>query len=235
METPTVSPTIHQQDMPPQEPVAVDKSDRSMGSSPVSPTLISPTIQQQDVPPKEPLPADQTDGSIGISPVSPTLSSLSLPEFTQGNSKLFLDICSGATRTLSSAILARHGTVLSFDILLDPRMDLLNDQSYEQLLRICSSGQVAYGAASPSCAHYSRLKLHQPGPKALRTPEAMQGVPGLSSAELLQVQESYMMLFRAVTCLTLIFQAGGHTHLEQPPSAMSWLEDCVRNFLKHSS
>ncbi|CAL1132800.1 unnamed protein product [Cladocopium goreaui] len=40
---------------------------------------------------------------------------------------------------------------------------------------------VAYGAASPSCAHYSRLKLHRPGPKALRTPEAMQGVPGLTS------------------------------------------------------
>ena len=98
-------------------------------------------------------------------------------------------------------------------------------------MRICSSGQVAYGAASPSCAHYSRLKLHQPGPKALRTPEALQGVPSLSSAELLQVQESYMMLFRAVTCLTLVFQSGGHTHLEQPPTAMSWLEDCVRHFL----
>ena len=231
METPTVSLTIHQQDVSPQEPVAVDQNDGSMSTPPVSPTLISPTIQQPDVPPKEPLPADKNDGSIDISLVSPTLSSPSLPEFTQGNSKLFLDICSGATRPLISAILARHGTVLSFDILLDPRMDLLNDQSYEQLLRICSSGQVAYGAASPSCAHYSRLKLHQPGPKALRTPEAMQGVPGLSSSELLQVQESYMMLFRAVTCLTLIFQAGGHTHLEQPPSAMSWLEDCVRNFL----
>ena len=89
-------------------------------------------------------------------------------------------------------------------------MDLLNDGSYEQLLRICSSGQVAYGAASPSCAHYSRLKLHRPGPKALRTPEFLDGVPGLSSAELLQVQESFMMLSRTITCLTLIYQAGGH-------------------------
>ena len=32
-------------------------------------------------------------------------------------------------------------------------------------------------------------------------------------------------------CLTLIYNAGGHVHLEQPPSAMSWLEPCVQKFL----
>ena len=175
-------------------------------------------------------PTDVTSVS-QVSPVSPIISAPSLPDFAQGEARLFLDICSGATRPLSAAILAQQGNVLSFDILLDKRMDLLNDQSYEQLLRICSSGQVAYGAASPSCAHYSRLKLHRPGPKALRTPEALDGVPGLNSMELLQVQESFMMLFRTITCLTLIFQAGGHAHLEQPPSAMSWLEECVKSFL----
>ena len=41
---------------------------------------------------------------------------------------------------------------------------------------------------------------------SLRTPEALGGVPGLNSMELLQVQASYMMLVRAVTCLTLIYQ-----------------------------
>ena len=130
---------------------------------------------------------EMTPGEPAVPMVSPTLLSPSLPNFNQGDSKIFLDICSGATRPLSSAILAQHGDVLSFDILLDQRMDLLNDGSYEQLLRICSSGQVAYGAASPSCAHYSRLKLHRPGPKALRTPEFLDGVPGLSSAELLNI------------------------------------------------
>ena len=40
------------------------------------------------------------------------------------------------------------------------------------------------------------------------------------------------MLSRCIICLTLVFQAGGHVHLEQPPSAMSWLEDCVIQFLK---
>ena len=137
-------------------------------------------------PPKEALLVEPTPGDQQVSHVSSPMCSPSLPDFNQGDAKIFLDVCSGATRPLSSAILAQHGSVLAFDILLDQRMDLLNDQSYEQLLRICSSGQVAYGAASPSCAHYSRLKLHRPGPKALRTPEALHGVPGLSSHELLQ-------------------------------------------------
>eukprot|EP00435_Cladocopium_sp_Y103_P033807 s3386_g8.t1 len=153
--------------------------------------------------------------------------------FALSGRQIFLDICSGATRPLSAALLALGGDVLSFDILLDKEMDLLNDSSYEQLLRVCSSGAVRYAAASPACAHYSRLKLLPgPGPRALRTPDALQGVPGLTATELLKVQESYMMLFRCITCLTLVYQAGGHVHLEQPPSAMSWLEDCVVQFLR---
>ena len=159
--------------------------------------------------------------------------SVSSPHFAVPEGRIFLDICSGATRPLSAAALALGCDVLSFDSLLDQSMDLLRDDSYEQLLRICSSGQVGYGSASPACCHYSRLKLRPgPGPKALRTPEALQGVPGLNSHDLQKVQESYLMLSRCVICLTLIFQAGGHVHLEQPPSAMSWLEDCVKQFLK---
>ena len=164
------------------------------------------------------------------SPLPAVISSTTLP-VPEG--RIFLDLCAGVTRPLSKAVLDLGGDILSFDILLDEKMDLLHDSTYEQLLRLCSSGQVGYGSASPACAHYSRLKLLPgPGPKALRTPDSLQGVPGLNSYELQQVQESYLMLSRCITCLTLIFQAGGHVHLEQPPSAMSWLEDCVIQFLK---
>ena len=164
------------------------------------------------------------------SPLPAVISSTTLP-VPEG--RIFLDLCAGVTRPLSKAVLDLGGDILSFDILLDEKMDLLHDATYEQLLRLCSSGQVGYGSASPACAHYSRLKLLPgPGPKALRTPDSLQGVPGLNSYELQQVQESYLMLSRCIICLTLIFQAGGHVHLEQPPSAMSWLEDCVIQFLK---
>ena len=120
---------------------------------------------------------------------------VSPPHFAVPEGRIFLDICSGTTRPLSVAALALGCDVLSFDILLDESMDLLRDDSYEQLLRLCSSGQVGYGSASPACCHYSRLKLRPgPGPKALRTSEALQGVPGLNSADLTKVQESYLML-----------------------------------------
>ena len=197
-----------------------------------------PPEDGSDWPDKDPTPVDLPAPAVSQSSATsedrcdPVPAAVSLPDFTLDQSKIFLDICAGSTRPLSSAILARSGAVLSFDILLNSEMDILQDSSYEQLLRICASGQVQYGAASPSCAHYSRLKLAPgPGPRALRTPDALDGIPGLSGHELLQVQESFMMLFRCVTCLTLVYQAGGHVHLEQPPSAMSWLEPCVQQFL----
>lgn len=92
-------------------------------------------------------------------------------------------------------------------------MDLLNDSTFEQVLRICSSGQVAYAAGSPSCNQYSRLKLQDDGgPPALRTPDHLAGVPGLSADDLQKVQESFLMLERVVCCLCLVFSAGGHVN-----------------------
>ena len=82
-------------------------------------------------PPEEDTRASLATGETQVSHVSSPQGSPTLPDFNQGNAKIFLDICSGATRPLSSAILAQQGNVLAFDILLDARMDLLNDQSYE--------------------------------------------------------------------------------------------------------
>ena len=147
--------------------------------------------------------------------------------------RLFLDICAGSSRPLSKALLALHADVISFDILLDSRMDILDDFSFEALLKLCSSGVVAYGAASPSCAQYSRLKLRNDGgPPPLRTPEHLQGIPGLDAPSLAKVQESYTMLSRCLRCLSLIHSAGGHVHLEQPSTAMSWLESETQSFIR---
>ena len=147
---------------------------------------------------------------------------------------VFLDICSGVSRPLSRALRALHADVISFDLLLNPDMNLLQDESYETLLKLCSSGAVAYGSASPSCAQYSRLKLRQDGgPPPLRTPTHLQGVPGLSPQDLAKVQDSFVMLSRCLQCLTLVHASGGHVHLEQPSSAMSWLESETQAFVKN--
>ena len=57
------------------------------------------------------------------------------------------------------------------DKLIDAKMDLLDNNFFEPLLRICASGLVGYGAAAPNCGEYSRLKLQPGGPPALRTPQ----------------------------------------------------------------
>ena len=41
------------------------------------------------------------------------------------------------------------------------------------------------------------------------------------------------MLSRVVTCLTLTYLSGGHSHLEQPANAMSWLEPEVQSYISN--
>ena len=43
------------------------------------------------------------------------------------------------------------------------------------------------------------------------------------------------MLHRCVQCLTLVHSAGGHSHLEQPSAAMSWMEPCTQAWLRQGS
>ena len=76
--------------------------------------------------------------------------------------RVFLDVCAGSTSPLSKTLLALHKTVLSIDFLLFSEMDLLNDDFYFQLLRLCANEIVTYTACSSSCAEYSKLKL-KPG------------------------------------------------------------------------
>ena len=145
--------------------------------------------------------------------------------------RIFLDVCSGCERPLSVAVESAGFAALSIDVLLDPSMDLLQDSFFEQLLFICGSGS----AASPSCSHYSRLKLSNGPPFAIRTPAHLDGVPGLSPSDLAKIQESKEILTRCCKCVSVVYAAGGHGHLEQPAGAMSWHEDCLQAWLQECS
>ena len=103
-------------------------------------------------------------------------------------SRIFLDICSGSSHPLTTAMLHHECQCFPVDMLIDAKMDLLDNAFYEPFLRICASGIVAYAAASPNCGEYSRLKLRDDGPPALRTPMHLDGVPNLSPAALEKVQ-----------------------------------------------
>ena len=148
--------------------------------------------------------------------------------------RIFLDVCAGSSRPLSKALQHYNIDLLSFDILLDSSMDLLDDAVFLQLLKLCASGVVAYGAFSPSCGEYSRLKLREGGPPPLRDPDHIDGLPGLDCHSTLKLQNSFTMLDRCCQCLMAVYSSGGHGHLEQPPTAMSWQEPSVQQWLRTS-
>ena len=195
---------------------------------------ISTTDEDDKIPPS--VDTQRTADPLDVVPlVSPQPSIDSKFTLPLKGMRCFLDICCGVNSPLSNAVQSLHGDVMRFDILIHNYDDLLDTVCYENLLRVCSSGIVAYAGASPSCCEYSRLKLLPHGPPALRTPEFLDGVPGLTGSDLLRVQESHTMLARCVTCLQIVVSAGGHGHLEQPKSAMSWDEPIVQQFVSQNA
>ena len=125
-------------------------------------------------------------------------SNSAIPSNLDPTFRIFLDICCGHRAPLSSALHELGCDTLSFDILINLACDLLSDMQFERLLRLCVSGAVKYCGSSPACREYSRLKLKPGGPPALRTPDHLDGIPGLDAHSLLQVQESSTMLHRCV-------------------------------------
>ena len=69
------------------------------------------------------------------------------------------------------------------------------------------------------------MKLRPGGPKALRTPEHMDGVPGLSEEEQSRVDRSKAIHDRGRQILRAAFSTAAQGGLAQPPSSMAWLEE----------
>ena len=111
-----------------------------------------------------------------------------------------------------------------FDFALHDTHAFLDDRVLHLLLRLAHSGLVGMAWSAPPCKEFSCLKLRQPGPKALRTPEYMDGVPGLSPEEQAKVDASAAIHSRSREVLRGVVSATGQAGMEQPPSAMSWLQ-----------
>ena len=76
---------------------------------------------------------------------------------SQVGSRIFLDLCAGYQRPLSSSLTHFRCDVCTFDILVHSQDDILDDTRYEFLLRLACSRQVAYAAGSPSCNAYFEI------------------------------------------------------------------------------
>lgn len=107
---------------------------------------------------QEPHNSNPTHADVNFNPVrTPTSTNPVWGKLT--GKRIFLDICCGVNSPLSAAVQDLHGDRLRFDILIHSTDDLLDSTRFEQLLRVCASGIVAYSAASPACCEYNRLKL----------------------------------------------------------------------------
>ena len=137
--------------------------------------------------------------------------------------RLFLDLFAGklapclqqpknCTSTASSPLMqqAIHSTTCSMTF-------------FTILQRLCWSGLVCFIWSAPPCSEYSRLKLRQPGPKPLRTPEHMEGVPGLSQQEQQRVDNSAEIHARSRALIRAATAKGADGGFEQPVDAISWL------------
>ena len=146
--------------------------------------------------------------------------------------RLFLDICSCATRPLSQAALDVGMQVLSVDPLCAGKLDLFNNAHYEQWLRISFSDMVCFACAIPQCGDFSTIKLRPgPGPRPIRMREYPLGIPDATAAQSACVRRSLRLIERAVALLLANFQASGHVSLEQPPNALSWRQAMVQHYL----
>ena len=170
-----------------------------------------------------PLPGDKhTGGAPQLPPTPPA------PPISSG---FFLDICCGATAPLSSALGKAGVSHICIDALGEEPLDLLCDQTYDTLMRLCFSGSIIMAHAAPPCKEYSRLKLRQGGPKAIRSPSFLNGLPDNTAEQQSRVVQSQRILYRCVCLLRAVFASGGHISLEQPTNAMSWLEPFVQDLL----
>ena len=66
--------------------------------------------------------------------------------------KFFLDIFAGKNAPLSQAAArASKARFQPFDIMIDPKHEILNDSIYESLLQLCWSGCIGLATSAPPC------------------------------------------------------------------------------------
>ena len=101
-------------------------------------------------------------------------------------------------------------------------LDLLEDDTFESLLRLASSGRVGAALAAPYCCKHSRATLRPHGPAPVRTPEFLDGLPSNTTQQQLAVQESSTIHDRSRILLSAVDRHAGLVILENPSTSMTW-------------
>ena len=108
--------------------------------------------------------------------------------------------------------------------------DILDDGVFHHLLCLCESGLVGAALAAPCCCKNSRATLCRPGPKPVRTPLHLDGLPDNTVHQQMAVQESATVHDRARHLLSAVACTNGLIILGNPASSMTWLDELMRRW-----
>jgi len=145
----------------------------------------------------------------------------------------FLDIFSGASSPVSVAVRALHAdSVEPVDLIFGQHCDLLDDFVFQNVSNLAASGLVGAALAAPYCSKHSMATLRPNGPKPVRTPAALDGLPNNSALQDLEVQESAAVHDRARHILTLVASKGGIVVIENPLTSMTWLDSLMSAWVR---
>ena len=135
--------------------------------------------------------------------------------------RFFLDIFAGASCPVSTALNSVNGDRVEPIDLINGQ-DLLDDQTFESLLLLCSSRRIGAALAAPYCSKHSRATLRRPGPAPIRTPDFIDGIPSNTWEQQLLVQESATIHHRSRLLLSSVDAHCGLILLENPSTSMTW-------------
>ena len=103
----------------------------------------------------------------------------------------FLDLFSGASAPVSVAVRALGAdTIEPVDLIFGSHCDLLDEEVYTNVVDLAASGLIGAALAAPYCSKHSMATLKPNGPKPVRTPQALDGLPSNTALQDYQVQES---------------------------------------------
>ena len=150
--------------------------------------------------------------------------------------RLFLDLFAGHSAPLSCAAKTLNMDHFSpFDIEFNATCDILNDDLFENLLKLAHSGLVGAVWSAPPCRFYSTLRKNDGGPPPLRSKEFLDGFPSLSNYQKCQVRDSKEIHRRSDLICIAVFQQGGFAGKEQPLNSIAWKEPSSRQFVEQCS
>ena len=112
-------------------------------------------------------------------------------------------------------------------LLSGEHIDLLHDETFASLSRLCASGLVGAAAAAPPCSAFSRARLLPGGPPPIRTISHPRGKDRLSPPQATELATSSLIHVRCRELLAVVAARGGLIWLENPTSSLLWLDSQV--------